>query len=178
MKSNLCKECRKEPRMGPLQSRCLKCTKTRLRAKEQAKKERLKVKRQKHKERPAALKKKLDIIFSKYIRLRDKGKPCITSCRPWEPNHQTGHLISRRYMATRWDEQNAHGQSPADNMWGGGEQLLHALAVDKLYGPGTAERILRTARDPNFKLTTEFLHERISHFTKKLQDLEEMRQVS
>ena len=39
MASNLCKDCKQAPRMGPLQSRCLKCQKTRLRAKEQAKKE-------------------------------------------------------------------------------------------------------------------------------------------
>jgi len=52
--------------------------------------------------------KKADIIFSSYIRLRDKGKPCCT-CGNVLPL-ECGHFISRKHMATRWTETNSHGQ--------------------------------------------------------------------
>lgn len=157
--------------MGPLQSRCAKCVKRRAKAKETAKKERMKVKRQKHRERPAALKKKLDIVFSKYIRLRDKGKPCVTCGAPWEPNHQNGHFISRRHFATRWDEMNAHGQCPKCNLWGAGEQFAHANAIDLMYGKGTAQSIADRTHGI-FKLTTEFLKEKLAYYEAKLKEME------
>jgi hypothetical protein len=171
MRSNLCKDCKREPRISNMVSRCLKCTKTRLRAKEQAKKERLKLKRAKHKERPAALKKKLDIIFSKYIRKRDEGKPCITCHKPWQSTFQCGHLISRRHQFTKWDETNANGQCPGCNMFEGGRQLEHAYATDKLYGPGTAESILRRSKEI-FRDDPEWTKERIAYFEAKTQALE------
>ena len=177
MASNLCKDCRKEPRMGPLQSRCGKCVRARAKAKEIVKKERLKVKRQKHKERPAALKKKLDIIFSRYIRLRDKGKPCVTCGCAWEEGFNCGHFQSRRFFATRWDERNAHGQCARDNLWGAGEQYLHSIAVDKKYGEGVAQELFKIAHDPNFKLTTEFLKEKLAYYEAKTKALEEVRSV-
>ena len=171
MPSKLCKECRKEPRMWPLQSRCHICIKRRAKAKETANKERLKVKRQKHKERPAALKKKLDIIFSKYIRLRDKGKPCITSGRPWDDTAQCGHFVSRKWYAVRWHEQNAHSQSAAANMFEGGEQYAHGIAIDRMYGQGTADMLWKKAREP-FKLTPDFLKEKLAYYEAKLKEVE------
>jgi hypothetical protein len=162
--------------MGHLQSRCSRCVRARSKAKELAKKERLKVKRQKHKERPAALKKKLDILFSRYIRLRDQGKPCVTSGRPWDSTAQCGHFVSRKWFAVRWDEQNAHSQSAAANMFEGGEQYAHGIAIDKMYGPGTADALWKKARQP-FKLTPEFLKERLAYYEAKMQALEEVRSV-
>ena len=50
--------------------------------------------------------KKLDVIFSKYIRLRDKY--CVLCGSP--ENANCGHLFSRRHYSTRWDEDNAFQQ--------------------------------------------------------------------
>ena len=50
--------------------------------------------------------KKLDRIFSKYIRLRDKY--CVL-CGSSD-NANCGHLFSRRHYSTRWDEDNCHQQ--------------------------------------------------------------------
>ena len=50
--------------------------------------------------------KRLDNVFSKYIRLRDKR--CVI-CGTTE-NLQAGHLITRRCYATRWDEMNVFAQ--------------------------------------------------------------------
>lgn len=162
--------------MGPLQSKCRKCVDKRAKAKETAKKERLKIKRQKHKERPAALKKKLDIIFSKYIRLRDKGKPCITCGKPWEPTAQCGHVFSRKHLATRWEEMNANGQCPGCNMFEGGRQYEHALETDRKWGVGIAST-LHTMSKSVFRPSPEWYKERIAHYEAKTQALEEMQSV-
>lgn len=50
--------------------------------------------------------KKLDTIFSKYIRLRDEY--CVLCGTPEKAN--CGHLFSRRHYSTRWDEENCYQQ--------------------------------------------------------------------
>jgi len=50
--------------------------------------------------------KKLDTVFSKYIRMRDKK--CVI-CGSTQ-NLQAGHLITRLRYSTRWDEENCFAQ--------------------------------------------------------------------
>ena len=65
---------------------------------------------------------KLDDVFSLYIRLRDskpygfKAFRCI-SCGKIKPFEQAdcGHYFSRRHMATRFDEENCHCECRACN---------------------------------------------------------------
>lgn len=54
----------------------------------------------------SALVRRVDNIFSKYIRLRDGF--CFTCGTPH--NLTCGHYISRIHMATRFDEDNCHAQ--------------------------------------------------------------------
>jgi hypothetical protein len=61
------------------------------------------------------MKDKLDIIFSKYIRLRDTDEygngacfTCGKMCNYKELD--CGHFRSRRNLATRWYQDNAHAQ--------------------------------------------------------------------
>ena len=94
---------------------------------------------------------KLWRAFSIFIRLRDADKNgycrCITSGKVvhWS-ECDAGHFISRRHMATKYDEQNVHAQARGDNRFRSGEQLLYAKAIDKKYGKGTADRILARSR--------------------------------
>jgi len=59
--------------------------------------------------------KKLDKVFSKYIRLRDADEIGMVKCCTcnswyhWSEIH-AGHYISRKCMITRFDEDNVHGQ--------------------------------------------------------------------
>ena len=103
-----CKRCGKNYRFQ-LSKYCLKCKKEiekdRLKVKKQ--KERIKLRKQKFRERkakaPARLKKQCDELFSKIIRLRDKKcLKCGTN-----KNLQVAHLISRKNLAHRWDENSA-----------------------------------------------------------------------
>ena len=83
------------------------------------------------------------VIFSKYIRMRDclrttgtlKHGKCI-SCGDLRPINQcdAGHLISRWYGSTLFDERNVHLQCKRCNNMG--ETLKYRRAIIKLYGEG------------------------------------------
>jgi hypothetical protein len=89
---------------------------------------------------------KADKYFSKFIHQRDTyyggiGK-CIT-CGAFKhgSNLDCGHFISRRFEATRYDERNAHLQCKRCNRFEHGNQFEHGVAIDRIYGDGTAEKI-------------------------------------
>ena len=76
--------------------------------------------------------KKLDAVFSKYIRLRDADQEGYCRCATCgEKTHwtkiQAGHFISRKHYATRWDERNVHAQCVACNVFRYGEQYKYSL---------------------------------------------------
>lgn len=93
------------------------------------------------------LKKELDKWFSLFIRLRDATDEglcqCITCGKVayYKKGIQNGHFQSRRFMATRYDEQNCFSQCISCNMFRGGEQYKFALALDAKYGEGAAEEL-------------------------------------
>lgn len=125
------------------------------------------------------LKKKLDTVFSIYIRLRDGEfrngmwwTRCIT-CGEWKPVKimQAGHFQSRRYMNTRFHEQNVHAQCKKCNIFSQGEQFKYSLAVDKIYGTGTAEKLEMLARQTR-KFKTWEIEELISHYKAQVKILE------
>lgn len=96
-------------------------------------------------------KKKADKYFSKYIRERDTDYrnigQCIT-CSEFKSKDKLdcGHFISRRFQATRYDEQNAHAQCSKCNRFENGNQYAHGKAIDKKYGEGTADDIFQKSR--------------------------------
>lgn len=97
------------------------------------------------------LKKIADRWFSLYIRLSRSTKTgrakCVTcgSRGHWKEMHN-GHFMSRRHMATRYDEQNVDIQCPRCNLYEQGEQFKFGLAIDKKWGDGTAEKIMKKSR--------------------------------
>ena len=72
---------------------------------------------------------KLDKVFSRYIRLRDcmpNGYFRCISCGKIKPYEQAdcGHFHSRRHMATRFDEDNAHAECKSCNRFSA-DHLIH-----------------------------------------------------
>lgn len=74
--------------------------------------------------------KKLDKVFSEYIRLKhsDKNGYCrCISCGKinyWKDIHN-GHYMSRRYMSTRFDENNCRPQCVACNIFNQGNAQMY-----------------------------------------------------
>ena len=72
-------------------------------------------------------------VFNKYIRIRDKNKPCISCNKPLGEKFDAGHYYSTRHKNTTFDEENVHGQCVSCN------QHLHGNLLN--YQIGIAERI-------------------------------------
>ena len=94
------------------------------------------------------LKKKLDKLFSEYIRRRDsdfKGNCKCISCGKEAPafggSIHAGHLFSRRYLSTRYDEKNVNAQCNYCNTFLNGNQIKAARGVEKKWGKGTVKEL-------------------------------------
>lgn len=89
------------------------------------------------------LEKKLDLIFSKYIRLRDSknGVFFCCSCGALKPFDQgdAGHFINRRWRTVRWHEHNVHMQCRWCNRFNEGNAAGYALFMIKKYGQDRVE---------------------------------------
>lgn len=88
-------------------------------------------------------KKRLDDIFSKYIRLRDTDSDgygqCISSGKYIHySDADAGHFMSRRFLSTRWNERNVNLQGRHANRFDQGQQFSQGMNIDRKYGEGTA----------------------------------------
>ena len=91
-------------------------------------------KARKGKESLSYLKKKLDGVFSEYIRQRDKGV-CFTCgiIKSWK-EQQNGHYVSRSHNSLRYDERNCHCQCLPCNVFKHGNMDVYALKLVEKYG--------------------------------------------
>jgi len=93
--------------------------------------------------------KKLDAIFSEYIRRKYADKNGIVKCYTcnkkayWKgEGMQNGHFISRKSRILRWDERNCRSQCYSCNCHFYGRQYVFALNLNKEYGYNIAEELL------------------------------------
>jgi len=91
--------------------------------------------------------KKLDELFSLYIRQRGADDNGINKCftcgvtKHWKEG-DAGHFQTRAKYSTRWDELNVQFQCKHCNMTNGGQQYTFGKRLDEVYGEGTAESLL------------------------------------
>ena len=113
------------------------------------------------------LKKKLDIIFSRYIRQRDKGQ-CYTCPKKDDPKYmQCGHFNPRQYFSTRWDERNNHCQCYACNILYNGQPSRYAQHLMQDYGKNIINE-LEKDRLKSIKLDIIWYLEKIQYYEKLL----------
>ena len=125
------------------------------------------------------LKKELDKWFSLYIRLRSANEygycQCFTCGKVGHyktGGMQNGHFQSRRFMATRFNEENCSTQCIKCNMYSQGEQYKFGLAIDAKYGEGTAEELEYLARTIHKVSRVEY-EEQISYYKNLVENLKE-----
>ena len=89
--------------------------------------------------------KKLDTIFSQYIRQKNSVDEIATCFTCGKQDHwkklQNGHFQSRRHYSTRWDEINCQVQCSGCNVFKYGEQFMFGQNLDNKFGQGTARRL-------------------------------------
>ena len=119
--------------------------------------------------------KKVDTVFSQYIRLRatdDRGFGQCWTChatRHWT-EVDAGHFMSRACMSTRFEETNVQFQCKRCNGFRSGEQYLFAQHLDQHYGEGTAEA-LHIASKQTRKFTHAELEQMYYHYKRLVDEL-------
>ena len=122
------------------------------------------------------LKKKLDKVFSEFIRRRNADHLGFINCftcgvkKHWK-EHQAGHFQSRSHHSTRWDEVNVQVQCVKCNMFRQGEQYKFGLYLDERYGKGTAEELEQRAKTI-VKINRVDYEEAITRYKQKIKDLD------
>tara|TARA_R110002012_G_scaffold228558_1_gene400949 strand:+ start:2588 stop:2980 length:393 start_codon:yes stop_codon:yes gene_type:complete len=119
--------------------------------------------------------KRLDTVFSLYIRLREANNEIVECYTCGKISHykkgmQCGHFQSRKFYATRWDVDNARNQCYACNVMKYGEQYKFGLKLDKECGKGTAERLMIKSRQ-TVKYSNDDLESLITYYNNLLNKL-------
>ena len=122
------------------------------------------------------LKKKLDVLFSQYIRRRNAdhlGRVKCFTCgieKHWK-EQQAGHFQSRSHHSTRRDEVNVQVQCVKCNMYRQGEQDKFGMYLDQRFGDGTAEELEYRAKTI-VKLNRVDYEEAIERYKQKIRELD------
>ena len=119
------------------------------------------------KEPCSALKKKLDSIFSLYIRHRDDGICYTCHIQKMPTEMQCGHYVSRTRLLLRWDEMNCHCQCYACNCMKHGDLITYRENLVLDYGLEAIER-LESSRFGIVKHDAEWYHRMIDHYRERL----------
>jgi len=115
--------------------------------------------------------KKLDTVFSKYIRISSADKSGYCTCvtcgvvKHWK-EIQAGHFMSRKHYSTRWDERNVKSQCIGCNMFKQGEQYKYSLFL----GKDEAEVLYLKSKE-TVKFTNYELEEMIKDYSNRLKSI-------
>ena len=115
--------------------------------------------------------KKLDMVFSKYIRISSADKSgyctCITcGVKKHHSEIQAGHFMSRKHYSTRWDERNVKSQCIGCNMFKQGEQYKYSLFLGK-----DASEVLYLKSKETVKFSNYELEEMINNYSNRLKSI-------
>lgn len=127
----------------------------------------------------SGLVRKLDDIFSRYIRLRDampSGYVRCISCGRIKKfsDMDCGHYHSRRHMATRWDEDNCNAQCRycnrflADQLVGYRDGLIKKIGIQRF-------ELLNVKAHQTKKWSEYELNVLIGYYREKVRELEEQK---
>jgi hypothetical protein len=118
--------------------------------------------------------KKLDKVFSLYIRLRYAKNEIAQCFTCGKKDHykrlQCGHFQSRKHYSTRWDEINCQVQCAGCNVFRYGEQFVFGKNLDMEFGEGCSESLYYKAKK-TVKYSTNDINELITKYTLLINDL-------
>jgi len=115
--------------------------------------------------------KKLDVVFSQYIRLSNADNngycTCVTCNKKFHWKEiQAGHFMSRKHYSIRWDERNVKPQCVACNVYRAGEQYKYSLYL----GNNLSKTLLEESRELR-KFTNTELEEMIADYGERVKKL-------
>ena len=115
--------------------------------------------------------KKLDTVFSQYIRLSNADNngycTCVTCNKTFHwKKIQAGHFMSRKHFSIRWDERNVKPQCVACNVYRAGEQYKYSIYL----GKELANELYLQSKEL-VKFTNYELEDMINDYSEKLKKL-------
>lgn len=118
--------------------------------------------------------KKLDSVFSKFIRLRDSvdGYASCVTCggtKTWK-EQQCGHFFTRGRYATRWDENNCFTQDYRCNVALNGNYINYTKYMIDRFGREHVDELEKKSLTM-IKISTIELNEKIAYYDKKVKEL-------
>lgn len=119
--------------------------------------------------------KRLDDVFSQYIRLRNADFAGYATCvtcgvsKPWK-EQQCGHYESRGKYGTRWDEKNCNVQCYRCNVALKGNYPAYARYLIRKYGATILDELeMKASKSPMYSIGE--LQLLIDEYTKRVNDL-------
>lgn len=115
--------------------------------------------------------KKLDLVFSRYIRLSSADKHGMCTCVTCNNKYhwkdiQAGHFMSRKHYSTRWDERNVRVQCVGCNVFKSGEQYKYSLFL----GSELANELYLKSKEL-VKFSSQDIQDMIDKYNTKLKSL-------
>lgn len=133
-------------------------------------------KERKQNEKLATLLKSVKTVCHKYIRLRDKGKPCISCQNPYKLNHQAGHFYKAElFSLVRFNEFNINGQCEQCNLRREGNESEYRINLPLRIGLENFEELNKLASFENktiHKWDRQKLIEIRKYYNKKIKNYE------
>jgi len=139
------------------------------RLKSQAKENKIKLGLIKHK---SVLLSELQVIFNKYIRLRDNNQPCISCSRLLVDKFDAGHCFSvGSYPNLRFNEDNVHGQCVFCNRHNHGNHAEYLINLPSRIGEEKFKNLLNNRKN-SLHLSKEEVEELKVTYKLKIKSLE------
>jgi hypothetical protein len=114
-------------------------------------------------------------VCHEYIRLRDKGKPCISCGTQWHQEFQAGHFYKAETFSTiKFNELNIHGQCVQCNIRKDGNNSEYTVRLPDRIGTKDFEHLNYLAsidKKTNFKWEREKLIEIRKYYREKIKTL-------
>ena len=114
-------------------------------------------------------------VFHEYVRLRDKGKDCVSCGQAWSNEHQAGHFKKAElFSILRFNENNVHNQCKGCNLFNDGNEQEYALRIHLRIGKEGLKEIVRLSEldhKLNHKWNREDLKEIREKYKLKLKQL-------
>lgn len=126
----------------------------------------IKKKKPRKKLKVSTMVKRVDKVFSEYIRLRD-NYICFTCGKE---GNEAGHFISRRYKSVRWDERNVNTQCGYCNRFLSGNMVEYFVRMEEKYGREVIDELMEK-KNQFAKFSVSDLLELEEEYKKKLETL-------
>ena len=115
--------------------------------------------------------KKLDILFSQFVRVSNADSrgmcTCVTCNNQYHwKNIQAGHFMSRKHYSTRWDIRNVKPQCVGCNMFKSGEQYKYSIFL----GTELSNELYLQSNEI-VKFTNNEIEEMIDRYSRELKKL-------